>query len=312
MEVRDHPLRLSDNPPPDRELLIELEGRSLDLRATLAPLGKMVGRFTEGGWWRAARTPEGAATVRISRPEQDQVLVRVWGEGSDWICERAERWVGLADDPGSFVSDHPLVRRLHHLNPGARFGATGLVSEALWAAIIAQKVTGREAARSMRTLIRRWGDAAPGPPVGVGLLPAPEKLASAAYYDLHPLGLERKRAETLMAAARWHNRIQKTADLSPAEARRFLERLPGIGKWTSAKTVAVSHGDADAVAVGDYHLKNVVAWHLEGRPRGTDEEMMELLEPFRPHRGRVVRLLERAGPAPRFGPRMPLRDFRYQ
>ncbi len=164
----------------------------------------------------------------------------------------------------------------------------------------------------MRALIRNWGDSAPGPPVGVALLPAPEKLAAAAYYDLHPLGLERKRAETLLRAARWHGRIQQTADLSSAEASRFLQRLPGIGKWTAATTVAVSHGDADAVAVGDYHLKNVVAWHLEGRPRGTDDEMMELLEPFRPHRGRVVRLLEKAGPAPRFGPGMPLRDFRYQ
>ena len=66
------------------------------------------------------------------------------------------------------------------------------------------------------------------------------------------------------------------------------------------------------MAVGDYHLKNVAAWHLTGRPRGTDEQMLELLEPFRPHRGRVLRLLERAAKAPQFGPRMPLRDIRYQ
>ena len=123
----------------------------------------------------------------------------------------------------------------------------------------------------MRALIRKWGDSAPGPPVGVVLLPAPGKLAAAAYYDLHPLGLERKRAETLLRAACWHGRIQQTADLSSAEASRFLQRLPGIGKWTAATTVAVSHGDADAVAVGDYHLKSVVAWQLEGRPPGTDE-----------------------------------------
>ena len=141
-------------------------------------------------------------------------------------------------------------------------------------------------------------------------MPDPRKLASLGYYDLHPLGLERKRAVTLLRAAQWHDRIEKTACLPSREARSFLERLPGIGDWTSAKTVAISHGDADAVAVGDYHLKNVVAWHMTGRPRGTDEEMMELLEPFRPHRGRVVRLLERAGKAPQFGPRMPLRDFR--
>lgn len=303
---------MSGQVTPDSERLIELEGRSLDLRGTLAPLGKMVARFAEGAWWKAVRTPEGTATVRISRPEREEVLVKAWGEGSEWVCHRAERWVGLADHPEEFVSDHPLVRRLHHLNPGARFGATGLVSEALWAAILAQKVTGREAARSMRALIRQWGEPAPGPQVGVRLLPGPQRLASAGYFDLHPLGLERKRAVTLLRAAGWYGRIEKTADMSPKEARRFLERLPGVGRWSSAETVAVSHGDADAAPVGDYHLKNVVAWHLTGRARGTDEEMMELLEPFRPHRGRVVRLLEKAGKAPQFGPRMPVRDFRHQ
>ncbi len=302
----------SVDPAPDRERLIELDGRPLDLRATLAPLGKMVGRFTRSGWWRAARTPDGSATVQISQPSGDRVLVRTWGKGSDWVCERAEQWAGLDDQPESFVTDHRLVKRLHHLNPGARFGDTGLVSEALWGAIFGQKVTGREAARSLRALIRKWGDPAPGPQVGVTLFPDPDRLASLAYYDLHSLGLEQKRAETLLRAARWHRRIQATADLPSQQARAFLEHLPGIGEWTSAKTVAVSHGDADAVAVGDFHLKNVAAWHLAGRPRGTDEEMLELLEPFRPHRGRVLRLLEKAGHAPKFGPRMPIRDFRYQ
>ena len=41
--------------------------------------------------------------------------------------------------------------------------------------------------------------------------------------------------------------------------------------------------------------------------------MLELLEPFRPHRGRVLRLLQvGAGGAPRYGPRMPLRAFELQ
>ena len=216
------------SPAPDRERWIELDGRHLDLRATLAPLGKMVARFTGGGWWKAVRTPEGAATMAVSRPERTRVRFRAWGEGSDWVCDRAEQWLGLGDDPARFVTDHPLVRRLHHLNPGARFGATGLVSEALWAAIFAQKVTGREAARSMRALIRVWGEPAPGPQVGVRLLPRPEKLASAAYYDLHPLGLERRRAEILIRTARRYSRIEKTADLPPG---RPAGSLNGSRAW---------------------------------------------------------------------------------
>ena len=49
----------------------------------------------------------------------------------------------------------------------------------------------------------------------------------------------------------------------------------------------------------------MVAWALAGEPRGTDERMLELLEPYRGQRGRVVRLLELAGiAAPRYGPRL--------
>ena len=33
----------------------------------------------------------------------------------------------------------------------------------------------------------------------------------------------------------------------------------------------VAAGDPDAVAVGDFHLKNIVVHALAGRPRGTDD-----------------------------------------
>ncbi len=66
----------------------------------------------------------------------------------------------------------------------------------------------------------------------------------------------------------------------------------------------------DAVSVGDYHLPHLVSWCLVGEPRGSDDRMLELLEPFRGHRGRVLRLLEASGmTAPRYGPRMPLRNI---
>jgi 3-methyladenine DNA glycosylase/8-oxoguanine DNA glycosylase len=69
-------------------------------------------------------------------------------------------------------------------------------------------------------------------------------------------------------------------------------------------------GDTDAVSVGDFHLPHLVAWTLAGEPRGDDARMLELLEPYRGQRGRVVRLLEASGlAAPRFGPRMAPRSI---
>jgi 3-methyladenine DNA glycosylase/8-oxoguanine DNA glycosylase len=69
-------------------------------------------------------------------------------------------------------------------------------------------------------------------------------------------------------------------------------------------------GDPDAVSVGDYHLPTLVCWALADEPRGTDERMLELLEPYRGQRARVALLIEHAGIAQRRrAPRMPLRNI---
>ncbi|MDX1448612.1 MAG: DNA-3-methyladenine glycosylase 2 family protein, partial [Acidimicrobiia bacterium] len=128
-------------------------------------------------------------------------------------------------------------------------------------------------------------------------------------HSFHDLGVEKRRADTVRRLAAEAGRIDALAEREPAVAGEYLRRFRGIGEWTVAETVAISHGDADALSVGDFHLKHVVAWHLTGKPRGTDEEMVALLDPYRPHRGRVVRLLESAGRYPAYGPRQPVRSF---
>ncbi len=90
-----------------------------------------------------------------------------------------------------------------------------------------------------------------------------------------------------------------------ADARRRLGAFPGVGAWTVNSVAMSALGDADAVNVGDYWLKHVVVFALTGVARGTDEQMLELLEPWRGQRGRVCRLLLAGGPRlPRFGPRL--------
>ena len=97
-------------------------------------------------------------------------------------------------------------------------------------------------------------------------------------------------------------------DAKQADLR--LRAIRGVGPWTAAVVRRLALGDPDAVEVGDYHVKNHVAWNLAGEPRATDARMLELLEPWRGQRGRVVRLLKAAGSAPpRWGPRMPSNDI---
>lgn len=277
----------------------------LDLRRTLRPLH---GRFEADGWWLAARTPQGDGSLRIRRT-RTELNGEAWGEGGRWLIDRLASIAGLEDDPGTFVTEHPVVGQLHRSHPGDRFGRTNLVFDALLVAICAQKVTSTEARRAMRGLYLDFSDPAPGPNRRLRLPPDPRRMAAAPYHAFHRHQLEKRRADLIRAVSSLGPRIDALGEEPLDRAAAVLESIGGIARWTSAKTLEVSHGDPDQVAVGDFHFKNIVVHHLTGRDRGSDEEMLELLEPFRPHRGRVIRLLHTLGHAPKFGPRLAPRDF---
>jgi 3-methyladenine DNA glycosylase/8-oxoguanine DNA glycosylase len=262
--------------------------------------------FTGDAVWRATRTPRGPVTERL-RLLGTRVEVEAWGPGSEWALERAPLLLGSLDDAASFRPRHALIAEIHRRQAGLRIPRTEAVFEALVPTILEQKVPGIQAWHSYRRLIEEHGEPAPGPG-GLRLQPSPERLASLPTWTYHSLGVERRRADTLRSAALVAGRIDAIAGLDAGEARRRLRSLPGVGAWSAAEVSLVALGDADAVSIGDYHLPHLVAWALAGRPRGSDELMLELLEPYRGHRGRVLRLLQLAGiTAPRFGPRMPLR-----
>ena len=284
-------------------------GTPLDLRLTCAPLlrgrGDPTVRLAPDGVWRATRTPEGPGTIHLAL-RGTTLEVEAWGPGADWLLGHAQEIAGLTDDPAALQTTHPLVRDLARRHLGLRFPRTLAVMEALVPAIIEQKVTGMEAHRAWRGLATRFGELAPGPAgtAGMRVPPDPATLAALPYYGFPPFGLERRRAETLLRAAGEARRLEATSDLPPADAQARLRAMPGIGPWTAAEVAARAWGDPDAVSVGDYHLPSLVTFALAGEPRGTDERMLELLEPFAGQRGRVVRLLEISGLGPpRRGPR---------
>ena len=283
--------------------------RPLDLTLTLAPLGVGPWLRREGAdIWRATRTPEGPATVHLHQ-EGSSLQVEGWGAGSDWAVAHASNLCGEEDDDNGFHPLHKLVSDLWRRHPGLRIPRTQAVFEALVPTVLGQLVTSEEAHASYRTLVVTLGEPAPGP-TRLMLPPSPHVLASTPYWTLHSFGIERRRAETIIRAARSAKRLEETLTMDMAGAYARLEAFPGVGRWTAAKVAGVALGDPDAVPVGDYHLPHLVGYVFEGTPRSTDERMLELLEPYRGHRGRVIRLLMQAGvTAPRFGPRKPLRDI---
>ncbi|MDG4792298.1 DNA-3-methyladenine glycosylase 2 family protein [Micromonospora sp. WMMD1082] len=266
-------------------------------------------RVVAGIFWGATRTPDGPATLAL-RPEAGDLVAEGYGPGAGWVVERADSVAGLRDDLTGFAdlaATHPVVARLAAQHAGLRMPTTGLVFPRVLRAVLEQKVTGTEAYRAYAATVRHFAEPAPGP-VRLLLPPEPAAVAAAPYWVYHPFGVEQRRAETLRRAAAVADRLERCAD--SAEATRRLTAIAGIGPWTAAEVVRVAYGDPDAVSVGDYHIPNTVAWALAGEPRGDDARMLELLEPFRGHRGRVCRLLEAAAvQAPRYGPRAPIRSF---
>lgn len=296
----------------------------LDLRATLGPLqhgrGDRSTVVSSRHVWRATVTPDGATTLHLEH-WGDRLEVRAWGPGREWAVEHAPDLVGSNDVPAALdeilarlaTPERSKLLRLHRAHPGLRVPRCGAVVEALTPAILGQRVTGLEAVRSYRSLQRALGRPAPHSPGDLALrLPPPSSaLAELPSWEYHRHGVERQRADTIVRVNRVASSLDRVASLPVGEAHRVLRSVAGVGPWTAAEVAATSLGDPDAVPVGDFHLKNVVAWSFRGRARGTDDEMLELLAPYAGQRGRVIRLLMLSrAKAPARGPRRRNPDIR--
>ncbi len=248
--------------------------------------------------WIAGLTPE-PVTVRLEADGSSEC----WGAEVD-----IAGWLGAADDPTGFEPQHRIVEDQWRVHGSSwRVPRTLLTWQIAVAAVLEQRVTGVEARRAWRGLVREHGHPAPGPRAGLWVPPNPTELLRVPSWDWRRYGVDRQRLATLRELARAAHVLDRAADLAPAQARESLRVIPGVGVWTAAEISARAFGDADAVSFGDYHLARNVTWALTGRDDGTDEDMARLLEPYAGHRHRVVRMVELAGAAPpRRGPRMRL------
>jgi 3-methyladenine DNA glycosylase/8-oxoguanine DNA glycosylase len=283
-------------PPPDAERTLAVEGPyDFDESLRFVPFGVYdpTCRRGPGRLWKAARTPEGPVTLRLAL-EGGSVGARAWGPGAAWALGRVDALAGLRDDTAGFVAPPGPLGALARRRRGIRLSRSPWVFDGLAEYVLQQRVTFRDASRAHRRLVRWLGTPSPGPP-GLLLPLAPSDWLGLADADLRRAGIDAQRSRALRAAARAARRVGATFDLETARARLVLGAVPGCGPWTVQITMGFVLGDPDAVPVGDLHLPREVGWALAGEPRADDARMLEILDPYRGHRFRVLRLLLASG-----------------
>ncbi len=251
--------------------------------------------------------PAGLFRARLAL--EDQALrLEIAGPRAE---DELRRWVGFwppDDGYSTFEPQQPLVNRLHRSLPGLRLLRQPWLFDITCQCILQQRVTWEEALRSWRRMVQAQGTRVEGalafPAVGQVARMNPRSLRE---YDID---LSRARALVSLARAEISNPFLFEATPFPV-LRKRLQAIPGIGPWTRELTLGAGAGDPDALPTGDLHLPHTVSWALAGEARGTDERMVELLEPYRGHRFRVIRLLRAAKlKAPKFAPKKPRRPPR--
>lgn len=299
--------------------------------------GGVAGTPGAGAWLcRRLYTEHGAElgqlTYRFDQLDSSRVRVRIAATTEDAAqhgldCAPAllgadDDWTHLEfllDALGDRVSTAlAQIRRRH---PGLRLPATGGLFDQLVLATLEQKVTHDQARYSWRNLVKRHGEhtvSTPGVPAPEWMrLPlTPVQLRAIPSWAWHQLWVQPALSTTVLRVAERASAVHRLSATTPVETQAVallaeqLQAIPGIGAWTAAEALQRSHGAADLPPVGDYHVAHFVGEALTGT-RTDDAGMLSLLEPFQPHRQRIVRLLGLSGfQLQRYGPRLAPADHR--
>ena len=263
--------------------------------------GRVRGAITTriAGGYRRAEPGSCGPLVLEARVAGGELVLEVWGPPATPADEAARAlaaaraWVGLDDVLEGFcdlVAGSRVLQRCVARLGVPRLPTLPRLDESFGRAVLGQLVQGEEAWRSTVQVAALAGTPAPG---GVWTWPTAAQLGAVAAWALRRCGVSLRAARALHEGTRVAPRLQRLADARAwAALDAALRALPGCGAWTSAET-RLALGDADAVSVGDYHLPSIVGTVLGDGP-GDDAAMLALVAPYAPHRGRVVRLVERA------------------
>ena len=270
----------------------EIPVQPFDLQATfeMQVLGKFdpTARRTATSITKAHHDGEGRLLIWRFTESDESLVIELEG-GDDAQLQEMALQFPLNDGAETFTADHPLLDKLSNALRGLRIMRMPWTFDIVAGSILQQRVTWQRGYTEFKKVALRWGTRVHG---GVAF-PSSTTLAGVPIYRLEAIGIDPKRAATLHRVAcedARHGFLRPDAE--PSEMAKRLFSIRGIGPWTVGRTLGLAYGDTDAVILADLHIPTLVTTALGGEPEGTDERMLQLLEPYKGQRFRVIRLLQ--------------------
>lgn len=152
----------------------------------------------------------------------------------------------------------------------------------LWKALVGS-IVGQQlsvaAARTIRGRVAALGERG---------FPEPAELLKLSDETLRGCGLSRAKVSYVRDVADRFDSgdidAARVAEMDDEEVIDELTRIRGVGRWTAEMVLTFSLNRPDVFATDDLGIRNAVqkAYGLDDRPAGP--EMLEIAEPWRPHR----------------------------
>ena len=155
--------------------------------------------------------------------------------------------------------------------------------------LIFQVVGQQLSVRATRTIISRLRERFGGH------LPSPQEVLAGDPQELRASGMSTRKGATLRALAeRFADGRLSDASLSQMtdeDVEAALTEVPGVGPWTAHGFLIVALDRPDVLLSGDLALRRAVqhAYGLDHPP--SEEEMVRIAQPWRPHRSLAVSYL---------------------
>jgi 3-methyladenine DNA glycosylase/8-oxoguanine DNA glycosylase len=216
--------------------------------------------------------------------------IRLEGPGAKAALAFWKKQVPPDDGFEAFEPKTRLLSYLHRTFAALRIVRMPWLFDVAVSAILQQRISSTEAFAQFGRIAREFGTSTP---FGKAL-PCARDFARIPSFELERLGIDARRVGALLALSRAEagHSFCRYEDFDRAALRSTLLRIPGVGVWTSEMIAGFGAGDTDAVPLGDVHLPSLVCRALSASTeRESEDRMLALLEPFRPQRFRVIRLL---------------------